>query len=85
MTHGALGMTFEQASPRALVLRRSDGDLMTYGDGVTHHFTSALQTMVTAAKNRDPSSGTTWPFVATGFVGATADPPSTSSPATIRA
>ncbi len=53
MTHGALGMTFEQASPRALVLRRSDGDLMTYGDGVTHHFTAALQTMVTAARNRE--------------------------------
>jgi hypothetical protein len=53
MTHGALGMTYEQASPRALVLRRSDGDLMTYGDGVTHHFTAAIQTMVTAAENRD--------------------------------
>jgi hypothetical protein len=53
MSHGALGMTFEQASPRALVLRRSDGDLMTYGDGVTHHFTAAVQTMVTAARNRD--------------------------------
>ena len=53
MTHGAMGMTFEQASPRALVLRRNDGDLMTYGDGVTHHFTAAVQTMVTAAKNRD--------------------------------
>jgi hypothetical protein len=52
MAHGALGMTFEQASPRALVLRRSDGDLLTYGDGVTHHFTAAIQTMVTAAKNR---------------------------------
>jgi hypothetical protein len=53
MAHGALGMTYEQASPRALVLRRSDGDLMTYGDGVTHHFTAAIQTMVTAARNRD--------------------------------
>jgi hypothetical protein len=53
MTHGALGMTFEQASPRALVLRRSDGDLLKYGDGVTHHFTAALQTMVTAAENRE--------------------------------
>ena len=52
MTHGSLGMTFEQASPRALVLRRADGDLMTYGDGVTHHFTAAIQTMVTAAENR---------------------------------
>lgn len=52
MTHGSLGMTFEQASPRALVLRRADGDLMTYGDGVTHHFRAAIQTMVTAARNR---------------------------------
>ena len=53
MTHGALGMTYEQASARALVLRRDDGDLMTYGDGVTHHFTSAIQTLVTAARNRE--------------------------------
>jgi hypothetical protein len=53
MTHGALGMTFEQASPRALVLRKSDGTLMSYADGVTHHFTAALQTMVTAARNRE--------------------------------
>lgn len=53
MTHGALGMTFEQASPRALAFRREDGVVMTYGDGVTHHFTAALQTMVTAARNRD--------------------------------
>lgn len=53
MTHGALGMTYEQASARALVLRKSDGTLMTYGDGVTHHFTAALQTMVTAARNRE--------------------------------
>jgi len=53
MAHGALGMTYEQASPRALVLRRDDGDLLTYGDGVTHHFTAAIQTMVTAARNRE--------------------------------
>ena len=53
MTHGALGMTYEQASARALVLRKGNGDLMTYGDGVTHHFTSAVQTLVTAAENRD--------------------------------
>ncbi|GMV06628.1 MAG: deacylase/carboxypeptidase superfamily protein [Gemmatimonadota bacterium] len=53
MTHGALGMTYEQASARALVLRKSDGTLMTYGDGVTHHFTAAIQTLVTAARNRE--------------------------------
>jgi hypothetical protein len=49
---GAMGMTFEQASARGLVVRRSDGTLLTYGDGILHHFTAALATMVTAADNR---------------------------------
>ncbi len=53
MGQGALGMTYEQASARALRLRQSDGDLLTYGDGVLHHFTAALETAVTAARNRD--------------------------------
>jgi hypothetical protein len=50
---GALGMTYEQASARALVLERSDGDLLTYGDGVLHHFTAAITTAATAARNRE--------------------------------
>lgn len=53
MNQGALGMTYEQASARALVLRKSDGDVMTYGDGVLHHFTAALTTAATAAANRE--------------------------------
>ncbi|WP_425153329.1 M14 family zinc carboxypeptidase [Candidatus Palauibacter sp.] len=53
MGHGALGMTYEQASARALVLRRSDGDLLTYGDGVLHHFTAAIETALTSARNRE--------------------------------
>ncbi len=53
MGHGALGMTYEQASARALVLERADGDLMTYGDGVLHHFTAAITTAETAARNRE--------------------------------
>ena len=51
-SHGALGMTYEQASARALVLRRSDGDLLTYGDGVLHHFTAAIASAHTAPVNR---------------------------------
>ena len=53
MSHGALGMTYEQASARALLFRRDDGDLMTYGDGVLHHFTAAITTAETAAGNRE--------------------------------
>jgi hypothetical protein len=53
MGHGALGMTYEQASARALVLERTDGDSLTYGDGVLHHFTAAVTTAATAARNRE--------------------------------
>jgi hypothetical protein len=53
MGHGALGMTYEQASARALVLRRDDGDLLTYADGVLHHFTAAITTAETSARNRE--------------------------------
>ncbi len=53
MGQGALGMTFEQASARGLRLRRDDGDLLTYADGVLHHFTAAIETALTAARNRE--------------------------------
>ena len=51
--HGAIGMTYEQASARGLAFRREDGTTLTYKDGVTHHFTAAITTVVTAARNRD--------------------------------
>lgn len=50
--HGAVGMTYEMASSRGLVWRRSDDDLLTYRDGVLRHFTSALTTLATSAANR---------------------------------
>ncbi|MEM7414153.1 MAG: M14 family zinc carboxypeptidase [Gemmatimonadota bacterium] len=53
MNHGAMGMTFEQASARALVLRQSDGDILTYADGVLHQFTAAITTAETAARHRE--------------------------------
>jgi hypothetical protein len=51
--HGAIGMTYEMASARGLRFRRSDGNLLTYRDGVMRHFTSAITTAVTAARNRE--------------------------------
>jgi hypothetical protein len=53
MAQGAIGATYEQASARGMVYRRSDGSLLTYGDGVLHHFTAALTTMDAAARNRE--------------------------------
>jgi hypothetical protein len=51
--NGAVGMTYEQASPRGLVWRRPDDMLLSYRDAVVHHFTAALATLDTAAKNRE--------------------------------
>lgn len=50
--HGAVGMTYEQASSRGLVYRRSDDTDLTYRQGVVQHFTAAIQTALTAAQNR---------------------------------
>jgi hypothetical protein len=49
---GAIGMTYEQASARGLAWRRTDGDTLTYRDGVVHHFTAAITTALTAARHR---------------------------------
>ncbi len=50
--HGAVGMTYEQASARGLVYRREDDTMLSYRDGVVHHFTAAIATAHTAARNR---------------------------------
>ncbi len=49
---GAIGMTYEQASARGLVFRRSDDTHLSYKNGVVHHFTAAIATADTAARNR---------------------------------
>ena len=38
---------------RGLAFARSDGDTLTYRDGVMHHFNAAIVTAVTAARNRE--------------------------------
>jgi hypothetical protein len=52
-TQGALGKTFEQASPRGLVFERYDGSLLTYGDGIERNFHAAVRTALTTAENRE--------------------------------
>ena len=53
MFHGAVAMTYEQASARGLAFQREDGTMLTYKRAVTQHFTAAITTAVTAAKNRE--------------------------------
>lgn len=50
---GAVAMTYEQASPRGLFWRKRDGSLLTYADGVDHHFVSSVSTAEAVAENRE--------------------------------
>lgn len=53
MALGGIGMTFEQASARGMAFRRDDGSLLTYGDGILHHFTATFATTEWAATERE--------------------------------
>lgn len=53
MFQGSIGMTYEQASSRGLVVKRNDQTTMHYRDAVQHHFISSLSTAQTAAEQRE--------------------------------
>ncbi|MBL8751475.1 MAG: peptidase M14 [Planctomycetes bacterium] len=55
--HGSIGMTFEMASARGLVYRRSDERLLHYRDGVRRHFTASMATLETLANGRAEALG----------------------------
>ncbi len=49
---GGLGILWEQASARGLVIDRDDETELTYADGVRHHYISGLATVEFAAQHR---------------------------------
>lgn len=51
--YGGVAMTYEQASPRGLKARRSDGSTYSYRDAVKRHFVAAISTLDAAAANRE--------------------------------
>lgn len=51
--YGAIAMTYEQASSRGLLMRRSDDKVFHFRDTVRQHFTSSISTLETAARNRE--------------------------------
>jgi hypothetical protein len=51
--HGSIGMTYEQASTRGLVVRRSDGKVVQYRDTVRDHFVASISSCETALRNKD--------------------------------
>ncbi|RPJ56992.1 MAG: peptidase M14, partial [Acidobacteria bacterium] len=52
MFQGTVGMTYEQAGVRGLVIKREDEEVLRFRDAVQHHFIASLSTAETAAKNR---------------------------------
>ncbi len=51
--YGSIAMTYEQASVRGLVVRRSDETLLTFRETVRHHFVASVSTLQAAAVNRE--------------------------------
>jgi hypothetical protein len=51
--HGATGMTYETDGGKALKRRRDDGTVITFREGVAHHFVASLATVRTAAEHRE--------------------------------
>ncbi|HUG40573.1 MAG TPA: M14 family zinc carboxypeptidase [Longimicrobiales bacterium] len=52
--HGAIGMTYETdgGGGKGVRWRRDDGTILTFADGIAHHFVASLQTIETAVRNR---------------------------------
>jgi hypothetical protein len=50
--YGGIAMTYEQASARGLVIRRSNGTVLTFRDSVRQHFIASLSTAEEAARRR---------------------------------
>ena len=50
---GAIGMTYEQASPRGMAIERKDGTILTLREAARHHLIASLTTVATAAANRE--------------------------------
>lgn len=50
---GAVGMTFEMASSRGLVGERTNGELVTYDDGIQRHFVASISTIENAVTHRE--------------------------------
>ena len=54
MAAGATGMTYETDGGKALQRRRDDNTVITFREGIAHHYVASLATLETAATHRTP-------------------------------
>lgn len=50
---GGIAMTYEQASPSGLRIRKSNGELLTYREATRHHFVSSIATAQVMSAQRE--------------------------------
>ena len=51
--HGAVGMTYEEASARGLAIKREDETILSLRDAAWHHFIASMSTCQATAKHRE--------------------------------
>ncbi|HEX9728455.1 MAG TPA: M14 family zinc carboxypeptidase [Gemmatimonadales bacterium] len=70
---GATGMTYETDGGKALKRRRDDGTVITFAEGIAHHYVASLATVQTAAEHRQQRLIDFYTFFQTATAAARAD------------
>jgi hypothetical protein len=72
--HGATGMTYESDGGKALKRRRDDGTVITFAEGIAHHYVASLATLEAAAAHRQSRLLDFYEFHRTAITDARNDP-----------
>ncbi|MEP7364514.1 MAG: M14 family metallopeptidase [Acidobacteriota bacterium] len=72
--YGGIAMTYEQASARGLLMRKSDGTEFTFRDTVRQHFVASLSTCETAARQRQQLLDNFWRYRVTAIEEGKSEP-----------
>ncbi|GIU79257.1 MAG: peptidase M14 [Bryobacteraceae bacterium] len=72
--YGGMGMTYENASVRGLVVRRSDETLYGYQESVKKHFVASIATCETAAQQRERLLESFWRYQVTAVEEGKSEP-----------
>ncbi len=72
--YGGMGMTYENASVRGLVVRRSDDTLYRYQESVRKHFVASIATCETAAQQREKLLESFWRYQVTAVEEGKSEP-----------
>ncbi len=72
--NGAIGMTFESDGGPELRIRKDDGSVTTFAEGIAHHHVAAMATLGTAAAGREEMLRDYYDFRASGMSEAAGRP-----------